>query len=71
MERTYVVTERGLLGEPLEIRCVAHPECPWRMQSTGPKADNNPVFMAQFANHMEVEKVPPAAAISHLRRARR
>lgn len=71
MSETYAVTKRGLRGEPLEIQCLAHSGCSWRMQSTGMKPDNDAVFMAQFNNHLENAKVPDLKAFGHLRRSRR
>ena len=68
--QTYVVSKRGPKGEPLEIRCEAHPDCTWRMVSSGPKADDNPIFRAQFADHLERAKTPDAKAGGHMRRRR-
>ncbi|HLF16595.1 MAG TPA: hypothetical protein VI796_04090 [Candidatus Thermoplasmatota archaeon] len=71
MSTSYTVTKRGPRGEPLEIHCDVHPGCTWRMQSTGPKADDDLIFVAQFRNHLEVAKTPDVQAFGHLRRSRR
>jgi hypothetical protein len=70
VEQTYAVTKRGPKGEPLEIRCMAHEGCAWKMGSPGAKRDDDPIFRAQFANHLEVARVPDPQAFGHLRRSR-
>jgi len=68
-EATYTVTKRGPRGEPLEIQCVAHPNCGWRMQSEGPKRDDNPIFVAQFRDHV-ANAGPAKSVFGHKRRSR-
>lgn len=71
MADTYTITKRGAKGEPLEIHCVAHPSCTWTMKSTGPKSDLDPIFQAQWRNHMQEAKTPDVQAFGHLRRSRK
>ncbi|MES2153879.1 MAG: hypothetical protein V4510_01960 [bacterium] len=71
MPGTYAVTKRGLKGEPLEIRCESHEGCTWTMKSTGPKSDRDPIFEAQWKNHMMEAKTPDVQAFGHLRRSRK
>jgi hypothetical protein len=70
MEKTYAVSKRGPNGEPIEIHCEAHDNCSWRLQSTGPKRDDDMIFKAQFANHLRMALTPDVQAFGHLRRAR-
>jgi hypothetical protein len=67
----YMVSKRGPKGEAVEIRCATHEECTWGMKATGPRRDDDPIFLAQFRNHLEERKVPDVQALGHLRRARR
>lgn len=67
----YLVTKRGPNGEAVEIRCSTHDACTWGMKATGPRRDDDPIFLAQFRYHMEERKVPDAPALGHMRRARR
>lgn len=67
----YTVTRRASSGEAVEIRCAAHTGCTWGMKATGPRRDDDPIFLAQFRNHLEEQKVPEVPALGHLRRARR
>jgi hypothetical protein len=71
MAEGYTVTKRGPKGEPLEIHCEAHPHCAWTLQSSGPKRDDDPIFKAQFQEHVRIAGTPDVRALGHLRRARR
>jgi hypothetical protein len=67
----YTVTKRGPKGEAVEIRCATHDACTWGMKATGPRRDDDPIFLAQFRNHVEEAKVPDVRALGHMRRARK
>lgn len=67
---TYSVTRPGKPGSALEIHCDAHPDCTWRMQSAGARSEADPVFRAQWENHMKESRTPDAKAFGHQRRSR-
>lgn len=67
----YEVTKRGPKGEPLEIQCRAHPACTWRLASTGPKKDDDPIFVAMVGAHVSERSTPDRQASGHERRKRR
>jgi hypothetical protein len=67
----YEVTKRGPKGEPLEIQCRAHPACTWRLASTGPKKDDDAIFVAMVGAHVSERSTPDRQASGHERRKRR
>jgi hypothetical protein len=67
----YTVSKRGPKGEAVEIRCTTHDACTWGMKAVGPRKDDDPIFQAQFRNHLSEAKVPDARALGHMRRARK
>lgn len=71
MSMAYQVTKRGPKGEPLEISCVAHPGCDWRLASTGPKRDDDAIFVAMAGAHLSERSTPDRQASGHERRKRR
>lgn len=71
MPATYQVTKRGSKGEPLEISCLAHPGCDWHLASTGPKRDDDPIFVAMVGAHINERSTPDRQASGHERRRRR
>ncbi len=70
MEKTYIVSKRGPRGEATELRCAAHEGCAWKLQSTGMKADDDRIFVAQFNHHMLQASTTRAEAFGHARRKR-
>lgn len=70
MATTYEVTKRGAKGEPLEITCVAHAGCTWRLASTGPKRDDDAIFVAMVGAHISERSTPDRHATGHERRKR-
>lgn len=71
MPATYEITKRGAKGEPLEIVCMAHPGCKWKLASTGPKRDDDAIFVAMVGAHISERSTPDRQASGHERRARR
>jgi hypothetical protein len=69
--QTYEVTKRGTNGEPIEISCRAHPACSWRLASTGPKRDDDAIFLAMMGAHIRECSTPDRQASGHERRKRR
>ena len=67
----YTVSKRSPTGHAVEIRCATHDACTWGMKATGPRRDDDPIFQAQFRNHIEERKVPDVQALGHMRRARK
>jgi hypothetical protein len=66
----YEVTKRGPGGEPTEIGCRAHAGCTWTLALRGPTRDDDPIFQAMFARHLEARLEPGRAAGGHQRRKR-
>lgn len=66
----YAVTKRGPNGEPRRIQCMAHRACDWFMDSPGARTDADPIFAAQWQNHMRESATPTVQAFGHLRKAR-
>ncbi len=71
MPETYQVTKRGTKGEPLEIACLVHPACTWKLASTGPKRDDDAIFKAMVGAHISECSTPDRQASGHQRRKRR
>lgn len=69
--QTYEVTRRGAKGEPLEISCRAHPGCNWRLAATGPRRDDDAIFVAMMGAHISECATPDRQASGHERRKRR
>lgn len=69
--QAYEVTKRGVNGEPLEIACRFHPDCTWRLASTGPKRDDDAIFRAMVGVHISERSTPDRQASGHERRKRR
>ncbi|HJQ93634.1 MAG TPA: hypothetical protein VJ874_05045 [Candidatus Thermoplasmatota archaeon] len=69
--QAYEVTKRGVNGEPLEITCRFHPACTWRLASTGPKRDDDAIFLAMVGAHISERSTPDRQASGHERRKRR
>jgi hypothetical protein len=65
----YTVSKRNAKGEPLAIRCAAHADCPWEAALSGPKRDDDPIFVALFERHMR-DSVPNRTVGGHERRRR-
>lgn len=70
MSLAYEVTKRGPKGEPLEISCTAHPGCDWHLASSGPKRDDDAIFLAMVGAHLQERSLPDRPASGHLRRRR-
>lgn len=71
MLQTYQVTKRSPEGEPREIACVSHPGCTWHLASTGPKRDDDPIFLAMIGAHLSERSTPDRPASGHERRRKR
>lgn len=71
MQLAYQVTKRGPKGEPLEIACLVHPGCTWKLASTGPKRDDDAIFRAMMEAHISERSTPDRQASGHERRRRR
>lgn len=70
MTQGYQVTRRGPDGRALEVRCSTHPECKWTMASAGARSDADPIFVMQFARHLELASDTGTAAFGYARRSR-
>ncbi|MEK6985677.1 MAG: hypothetical protein AABX89_04775 [Candidatus Thermoplasmatota archaeon] len=70
MELAYTVTQRADNGQPRAIRCAAHANCVWTALSAGARSDDDPVFRALFAKHLESFAQPDGAAFGYARRSR-
>ena len=71
MTLAYEVTKRGDKGQPLEIACTIHPGCDWRLATTGPRKDDDPILQAMMAAHMSERATPDRKAGGHERQRRR
>lgn len=66
----YTVSRRGADGRAQEVRCATHPGCTWSMASAGAPSDDDPIFVMQFARHMEMAADSGKAAFGYARRSR-
>ena len=70
MTSGYTVTRRGADGRAQEVRCATHKDCKWSMASAGARTDEDPIFVMQFARHMELAGDAGTAAFGYARRSR-
>ncbi|MHB8633273.1 MAG: hypothetical protein ACYDBQ_04795 [Thermoplasmatota archaeon] len=70
MEGSFEVTKRAPGGEPREIKCTSHPGCTWTLASTTWKTERDPIFVAQFAQHLRSSATRGQQAFGHPRRGR-
>jgi hypothetical protein len=70
MDTGYIVTKRSPAGQAREIGCRQHPDCTWTFAAPAQR-DDDPVFQAMFAQHMERRSDPGRAAAGHERRRKR